>query len=357
MKKVLALCLVLITIVSLTACMKSEAAKAADEMILAIGTVTLESKAAIEAAEAAVDGLEPKEVEQLDNLAVLEAARATYDQLVREDKAATIAAQIDAIGTVTLDSGDAIAAARAAYDAEDADVQALVSNYDVLTAAEQSYAAAKAQVIIDQIDALGKITLESRKAIVDARNAYNALNENEKALVTNYNVLTTAVDTYNDARETAKDAAFKKLTTETDKVNGITWYYPKGYPNYINTRSYVLPYLGKNASSTWMRLVMNYTGDDWVFFESITLVVDGQRYYKVYNYFDVERDNGYGDVWEYVDISPSEADIEMLRAIANSKETIVRFQGDNYHYDLTIKASDKTAIKQILDAYELVTPL
>ena len=45
-------------------------------------------------------------------------------------------------------------------------------------------------------------------------------------------------------------------------------------------------------------------------------------------------------------------DIEMLKAIANSKETIVRFQGDNYHYDLTVSASDKKAIKEVLTAYE-----
>jgi hypothetical protein len=42
----------------------------------------------------------------------------------------------------------------------------------------------------------------------------------------------------------------------------------------------------------------------------------------------------------------------MLKQIANSKETIVRFQGDNYHYDLTVKSSDKTAINQVLTAYE-----
>lgn len=44
--------------------------------------------------------------------------------------------------------------------------------------------------------------------------------------------------------------------------------------------------------------------------------------------------------------------IEMLEKIANSKETIVRFQGDQYYYDVTVKSSDKTAISQVLTAYE-----
>ena len=102
------------------------------------------------------------------------------------------------------------------------------------------------------------------------------------------------------------------------------------------------------------RLVFYYTGDSWIFFKKITVSVDGQNYVKDFDYFEVSRDNGSGDVWEYVDISPSTTDINMLRAIAASKETIVRFQGDDYHYDLTVKSSDKSAIISVLDAYSLL---
>ena len=48
--------------------------------------------------------------------------------------------QIAAIGDVTLESKDAIAAARAAYDALSSEAKAYVENYDVLTAAEAKYA-------------------------------------------------------------------------------------------------------------------------------------------------------------------------------------------------------------------------
>lgn len=47
---------------------------------------------------------------------------------------------IDAIGTVTLDSGDAINAARMAYNKLSAEEKAKVTNYDVLLAAEAAYA-------------------------------------------------------------------------------------------------------------------------------------------------------------------------------------------------------------------------
>ena len=133
-----------------------------------------------------------------------------------------------------------------------------------------------------------------------------------------------------------------------DKVENITWYKPQAYPYYANSRSYVLPYIGVDSyGNAWLRLVFHYTGDSWIFFKKITVSVDVQNYVKDFDYFEVSRDNGSGDVWEYVDIS-------MLRAIAASKETIVRFQGDDYHYDLTVKSSDKSAIISVLDAYSLL---
>lgn len=57
-----------------------------------------------------------------------------------EQTAADVIALIDAIGDITRGSGEAIEAARAAYDSLSAEEQAKVTNYDVLTKAEQEYA-------------------------------------------------------------------------------------------------------------------------------------------------------------------------------------------------------------------------
>ena len=58
-----------------------------------------------------------------------------------EEAASEVISLISAIGTVTADSGEAIRTAREAYDALTDAQKALVSNYDVLTAAEAAYAA------------------------------------------------------------------------------------------------------------------------------------------------------------------------------------------------------------------------
>lgn len=114
-----------------------------------------------------------------------------------------VSALIDAIGTVTLESGDAISEARAAYDALTEEQKALVSNYNVLTAAEETLAQlrkdaadqAAADEVIALIDAIGTVTLDSQEAIANARTAYDALTEEQKTLVSNYDVLVAAEET------------------------------------------------------------------------------------------------------------------------------------------------------------------
>ncbi len=91
-------------------------------------------------------------------------------------------ARIDAIGTVTVDSGNVVTAARAAYDVLTEAQKAEVSNYAVLTAAEKAMdgkvQAEAVDALIDAIDLTDKATVE------EARTAYDALTEEQKALVT-----------------------------------------------------------------------------------------------------------------------------------------------------------------------------
>ena len=160
------------------------------EKINAIGEVTLESEAAITAARNAYDILTEEQQAQVTNYDKLTAAEA---RLVDLKAAKAVDDQIDAIGEVTLESEEAIAAAREAYEALTEAQQAEVKNYDKLTAAEARLADLKAaKAVDDQIDAIGEVTLESESAIDAARNAYDALTEAQQAEVRNYDKLTAA---------------------------------------------------------------------------------------------------------------------------------------------------------------------
>ena len=167
-----------------------KAAKAVDDMIDAIGEVTLESEEAIAAARAAYEALteaQKAEVKSYDKLTAAEARLADLKAAKAVDD------MIDAIGEVTLESEEAIAAARAAYEALTEAQKAEVKSYDKLTAAEARLADLKAaKAVDDMIDAIGEVTLESEGAIDAARAAYEALTEAQQAEVKSYDKLTAA---------------------------------------------------------------------------------------------------------------------------------------------------------------------
>ena len=123
---------------------------------------------------------------------------------------------IDAIGEVTLESGDAIDAARAAYDKLPEAKKVLVDNYEKLTAAEEAYTAlvdaAAAKAVDDLIDAIGEVTADSGDAIKAARAAYDALTDTQKELVKNYEKLLAAEELYEEL--TASAAAIAQKAAE-----------------------------------------------------------------------------------------------------------------------------------------------
>ena len=173
------------------------------EKINAIGTVTLESEEAIQAARAAYDILTETQKEQVTNYNVLTAAEARLTDL---KAAKAVDDMIDAIGEVTLASESDIAAARTAYEALTEAQQAEVKSYDKLTAAEARLAVLKpAKPVEKLIDAIGEVTLGSESAIAAARTAYDNLTEAQQAEVKNYDKLTAA------------EAAYARLLAEQSK--------------------------------------------------------------------------------------------------------------------------------------------
>ena len=163
------------------------AADAVEKLIDAIGTVTLDSEEAIKAARGAYDALTEEQKAQVGNYQTLLDAEAKLADLQAADAVEKL---IDAIGTVTLDSEEAIKAARGAYDALTDAQKEQVGNYQTLLDAEAKLADLQAADAVEKlIDAIGTVTLDSEEAIKAARGAYDALTEEQKAQVGNYQTL------------------------------------------------------------------------------------------------------------------------------------------------------------------------
>ena len=154
-----------------------------------------------------------------------------------------VTAQIEAIGTVTLQSGDKIAAARRAYEELCPEQKALVSaeTIKILTDAEDAYAALvdqdAAKRVEDLIDAIGRVTPGSGSKIAAARAAYDALTPSQKKLVGNYQTLLDAEKRYEDLKKpitpvgpstpskpSQNENAGKDNLPFTDVISG-SWYY------------------------------------------------------------------------------------------------------------------------------------
>ena len=149
--------------------------------------------------------------------------QAAVDQAAADDAMG----KITAIGEVayTEASKALIDAAREAYNALTEDQKALVTNLEVLTTAETTYGNLKAaaekaaadkeaaDAVIGKITAIGEVayTPESKTLIEAAREAYTALTEDQKALVNNYETLTTAETTYANLKAAAEKAAADQL--------------------------------------------------------------------------------------------------------------------------------------------------
>lgn len=360
--KIAAAALCLAVCVSCTGC-KSEEVKTTENLIKDIGTVTLESESGIEAAEEAYNAL-GDEQKDVSNAQTLTDARAEYDTLYQK-AVAPIEQAIEAIPQTSKiatneRAGALIEKARSLYDQADDAAKAAVSNYDVLEQAEKTLGDLKVEAAVAAIDQIGEVSIQSGDALEAAKAAYQSVPKDRRADVTNYGTLTEAQSAYTkiqqEAAEQAKQQALARLTKKTDSVENINWYYPSSYPTYINTRCFMLPYLGEKDGHVWMRLILDYAGNDWIFMDQAIINIDGEVADTIsFDYMDVERETAYGaKLYEAVDISPTSSQINLLRKVAESGKTTVRLKGQ-HQKDFEISSADKQGIKDILAVYDALS--
>ena len=190
-----------------------------------IGVVTLESEEHILQAEQLYNALDEDQQAKINNSDALFAARAEYDCLVAETA-------IDAIGKVTLESKEAVVHAEQLYEALSRESRNLVGNYKTLTAARKEYdrldaAVKKAETTID---AIGEVTLESGKKIEEARKAYDALKKDDlqKHLTKKASLLTNA------------EKEYKNLNGKNLYDTGMSYYNNKDYEKAVESFNAVI---------------------------------------------------------------------------------------------------------------------
>ena len=141
-----------------------------------LGSVSYDSGADIRKAENLYNDLSSEEKTQITNYGVLQNARASYNAAVA----------INSIGEITLESENDIIEAENIYSSLTAEQKKAVANYSILTTARAVYDT------MYLIDSIGEVQINSEPKIVKAEEAYLALSYEQRDLVTNYPVLTSA---------------------------------------------------------------------------------------------------------------------------------------------------------------------
>ena len=156
---------------------------------------------------------------------------------------------------------------------------------------------------------------------------------------------------FGEERKPIVAAATKELRLNRDKIEKISFYLAKN------------PGLGKSRVEAYislpddmaplLRMRTVYFGDDWVFYDSVKVMVDDNVVYeRSFSRADVARDNSSGSVWETADFPADPRDLLVLHSIATAKSATIRFAGREHRHDHEITAKERKDIKRILDAYE-----
>lgn len=147
--------------------------------------------------------------------------------------------------------------------------------------------------------------------------------------------------------------ATKNMRKKYDDMNEITWYRDKTSPKYNNYNGFFGYFGNSNTGSPFLRLRIQYAADDWLFIERYVIKVDGVTYeIEEEKYGEIETDNGYGGIWEWLDRAVSKKEMEIMKAVSNGKDVKIRFIGKQYYKDKTINSTQKRALRNVLDAFE-----
>ena len=204
MKKFLCLILVLAMSCTLFAC-KSKDVTAVEEQITALGTITLESGNAISEAEAAFSALTAKDKTSVVNAADLAAARTEYQHLLYREKADELEELIHSLRPITINSAEALEDADNQYNSADINVKLQVENLSELSNSFQLYRFLRIDEVEKTITAIGEVTLESGPAIEKAEAALAELSSEDQDWVYNTYILNQAKRDFKALQEEAEN--------------------------------------------------------------------------------------------------------------------------------------------------------
>lgn len=137
-----------------------------------------------------------------------------------------------------------------------------------------------------------------------------------------------------------------------DEVEDCTWYTPTKIWEF--KKSGVCPIVRASSNGSSAVICFRYTGYDWVFMDKIIVKTDNNKYDLNLAGYEVKRDvrsteGGFVEERVYFNITPE--NYEMLKDIAESNKTIVRFSGDKSD-DLEVTDHNRQLIRTFVSCFK-----
>lgn len=140
----------------------------------------------------------------------------------------------------------------------------------------------------------------------------------------------------------------KNLLKKTDEFNGITWISHRTEPALRKKMALYFGAKDNSAAGYPLRLKFLYYSDEWLFVQRVTIKADDQTFDL--GRIEFERDHTGGSIWEWSDEQLT--NFKMLDAVLSAKKVMIRFDGRQYYSDFTLPDSQKTAMREVLMAWE-----
>jgi len=148
----------------------------------------------------------------------------------------------------------------------------------------------------------------------------------------------------------------KYMYIDKDDIENIIWYMPKDALYNTEDFSMIYAYIGQKASGgkPWLRIVVQYVNDDWLFVKKFVILADGKRYEYIKDFKRKVLKNS-NRIREKVDFYAEDSDIEMLKSLAKAKDRKVRFYGSDSYDDPYVYFSIEDTLKvyeQLMHQYD-----
>jgi hypothetical protein len=149
-------------------------------------------------------------------------------------------------------------------------------------------------------------------------------------------------------------ALTKGMDQNRDKMEGVTFYSPKGLQR--TTSSFEAYVALPDKELPTLRMRSTYLGERWIFYSQIKVMADDKIVYeREFKSQSIKRDNSGRQVWEVSDIPVEAQELAALKAIAGAKAATIRFTGRNRRDDHEINARERANLQRSIVTYEKMT--